>query len=235
MHSSLYEGRARGVNGRCWGPGGVPYTSVMTISNDWRVGDAERARVTSILDEAWVVGKLTRTEHDERVEAALTARTYGDLGVLVTDLGTTVENVVSPDPRNHGEVVRIVPGPDADRMTCIMSDTTGASGRTMARRTTVTGIMGDPRFDLTSMPWASRHITIYLMLFMCGASILVPDGVRVEDSILRILGDVKVRGLSQPGRDALVLTLRGINILSDVVVHGPGSKKFAKYKDEWNR
>ncbi|MGK2350956.1 DUF1707 SHOCT-like domain-containing protein [Cutibacterium sp. V947] len=207
----------------------------MTIPDDWRIGDAERARASDILDEAWTLGKLTRDEHAERVEAALQARTYGDLGGLLSDLGATVGSVAVPAHPGHGEAVRIVPGPEADHMTCIMSDTVWASGRTMAKLTTVTGFMGDPCFDLTSMPWASRHITIDLTIVMCDATFLVPDGVRIEDSMSRVLGDLTVRGLSQPGLDGPVLTLRGTSILSDVDIHGPGSKKYARLRKKWNR
>ncbi|WCC79751.1 DUF1707 domain-containing protein [Cutibacterium equinum] len=207
----------------------------MTVPDDWRIGDAERARATDILDNAWVEGKLTRDEHDERVEAALQARTYGDLGGLLSDLGATVENIALPAVGHQGDPVRVAPGPDTDRMICIMSDTVWASGRTMAKHTNVIGIMGDPCFDLTSMSWASRHITIDLTIFMCDATLLVPDGVRIEDSMSHVLGEVKVLGLSQPGPDAPVLTLSGTNILSDVVIFGPGSKKFAKHKKRWNR
>ncbi|MDO4412352.1 DUF1707 domain-containing protein [Cutibacterium sp.] len=207
----------------------------MAISDEWRIGDAERARATGILDEAWAVGKLTRDEHSERVEAALQAHTYGDLGRLLADLGATPESVSVCASHDNAGIVRLAPGSDTDHMTCILGDAVWASGRTMAKHTTVRAFMGDSCFDLTSMAWASDHITIDLTLVMGDAIILAPDGVRIEDWVSRVLGEVKIRGLAQPGRDAPVLTLRGVNILGDVVIYGPGSKKFAKYQKKWNR
>ncbi|HZD02135.1 MAG TPA: DUF1707 domain-containing protein [Actinomycetes bacterium] len=52
----------------------------------YRVGDAERARTIDLLKEAHVTGYLTLTEIDERLSAALAARTRDDLERLLADL-----------------------------------------------------------------------------------------------------------------------------------------------------
>ena len=52
----------------------------------YRVGDAERARTVDLLKEAHVVGYLTLAEIDERLSAALAARTRDDLERLLADL-----------------------------------------------------------------------------------------------------------------------------------------------------
>ncbi len=52
----------------------------------YRVGDAERARAIDLLKEAHVAGYLTLTEIDERLSAALAARTRHDLERLLGDL-----------------------------------------------------------------------------------------------------------------------------------------------------
>jgi hypothetical protein len=52
----------------------------------YRVGDAERARTVDLLKEAHVAGYLTLAEIDERLSAALAARTRDDLERLAADL-----------------------------------------------------------------------------------------------------------------------------------------------------
>jgi hypothetical protein len=52
----------------------------------YRVGDADRNRTTDLLKEAHAAGYLTLEETDERLGAALTARTRGELDRLVADL-----------------------------------------------------------------------------------------------------------------------------------------------------
>jgi Domain of unknown function (DUF1707) len=52
----------------------------------YRVGDAERAGTVDLLKEAHVAGYLTLAEIDERLSAALAARTRADLERLLADL-----------------------------------------------------------------------------------------------------------------------------------------------------
>ena len=51
-----------------------------------RIGDAERDRAVELLREHMAAGRLTTEEFDERLGAALTARTSLDLDPLFTDL-----------------------------------------------------------------------------------------------------------------------------------------------------
>lgn len=51
-----------------------------------RVGDRERDLVVSALQDAMAEGRITLDELDERVDAALAARTFSDLDPLVADL-----------------------------------------------------------------------------------------------------------------------------------------------------
>jgi hypothetical protein len=51
-----------------------------------RVPDRDRERVTVRLRDSFAEGRLTRTELDERITAALTARTLGDLRRVTADL-----------------------------------------------------------------------------------------------------------------------------------------------------
>jgi hypothetical protein len=57
------------------------------IRNDRiRVSDADRERVTGRLREHFAEGRLTRDELDERITAALNAKTVGDLRPVMADL-----------------------------------------------------------------------------------------------------------------------------------------------------
>jgi hypothetical protein len=64
-----------------------------------RAADADRDRVVERLNIAYSEGRLSKDEHDGRLENALSARTYADLDQLVTDLpaprATTVTSVAT--------------------------------------------------------------------------------------------------------------------------------------------
>ena len=51
-----------------------------------RVSDADRDRVTAQLRDHFAAGRITPSELDERVSAALTAKTVGDLRAIMADL-----------------------------------------------------------------------------------------------------------------------------------------------------
>jgi hypothetical protein len=72
-----------------------------------RASHQDRDRVVEVLRIAAGDGRLTAEELDERLEAALTARTYAELAVLTTDLpaaGNAAAGLARPEPK---DVVRI--------------------------------------------------------------------------------------------------------------------------------
>lgn len=65
-------------------------------STTLRAGDADRERTARFLHDALRDGRLDLTEYDERLTAALTARTYAELDVLVADLPGAVPASLIP-------------------------------------------------------------------------------------------------------------------------------------------
>jgi hypothetical protein len=61
-----------------------------------RAGDADRDLVVEFLNAAYSEGRLSKDEYDGRLENALSARTYADLDLLVTDLPAAQAIMVPP-------------------------------------------------------------------------------------------------------------------------------------------
>ena len=76
----------------------------MATNDGIRVSDADRERVTARLRDHFAEGRLTREELDERVTAALNAKTVGDLRGLVADLPGDAP--VAPAPPGGPVLVR---------------------------------------------------------------------------------------------------------------------------------
>jgi hypothetical protein len=68
--------------------------------SDLRASDAERERVVEALRGHAQAGRLTADELDQRVGAALAAKTRGDLATLLEDLPSE-RRVYPPPPRAH--------------------------------------------------------------------------------------------------------------------------------------
>ncbi len=69
-----------------------------------RIGDAERTAAIEQLNQHYAAGRLTTTEHDERVDFALGARTQADLLVLFADLPSEAGT-----QRQHNRAVFVAP------------------------------------------------------------------------------------------------------------------------------
>lgn len=65
-----------------------------------RAADADRDRVAEILNKAYIEGRLSKDEYDARLENALSARTYADLDLVVSDLPAQPASVVPPAVAN---------------------------------------------------------------------------------------------------------------------------------------
>ncbi len=74
-----------------------------------RIGDAERDVAVASLQEHHVAGRLDRSEFDDRMAAALAARTQDDLTPLFADLPRTPTATAVPAP--VGSANRPAPAP----------------------------------------------------------------------------------------------------------------------------
>jgi len=70
----------------------------MRMDDRIRVSDADREQVTARLREHFADGRLTSEELDERITAALNAKTYGDLRRVMADLPDPALATPQPGP-----------------------------------------------------------------------------------------------------------------------------------------
>jgi len=69
-----------------------------------RAGDADRDRIIAVLREAYSQGRLTDAEFNERMAGAASARTYGELEALTTDLPMHEIVPALPTPIDEAEL-----------------------------------------------------------------------------------------------------------------------------------
>ena len=150
-----------------------------------RASDADRDRVLGVLRDAAVDGRLTAAEFDERMEAALSSRTLGELAVLTADLGPgpatpQAEDVVSIDQRG-GSVQR--------------------TGRwAVPRRLELRPSWCDVTLDFTEAVIVAD--TLLIDMHMRGGSLILvtrPGVVVDADSLAVRYTDVEIRPDSEPG------------------------------------
>ena len=154
---------------------------------EMRASDADRDRVLDMLREAAGDGRLTAAEFDERMEAALSSRTLGELAVLTADLGpgpgaavAQAEDVVRIDQRG-GSVQR-------------------TGGWVVPRRLELRLSWCDVTLDFTEAVIAAD--TLLIDMSMRGGSLILvtrPGIVVNADDLAVRYTDVEIRPDTRPG------------------------------------
>ena len=148
--------------------------------HDLRASDADRELVITLLSEAVGDGRLTLSEHAERSERALAARTLGELVGLTSDL--TVPS---------GQPIKLY----AKRSVTAMFARERRQGRWVVPDTLpVTAFFGDVVLDLREAILQSQRITIYATAIAGQIKLIVPNGIAVEMAGRSVLGVRSVRG-----------------------------------------
>ena len=80
------------------GPGN-PMPGSMAGRGRLRASHADRNHVIGMIKAAYVQGRLTKDEFDDRLGRTLTARTFADLAALTADLPAGLTDVRPPPPR----------------------------------------------------------------------------------------------------------------------------------------
>ncbi|MEU0199788.1 MULTISPECIES: DUF1707 domain-containing protein [unclassified Streptomyces] len=150
-------------------------------SPEVRASHADRDRIVDVLRVAAGDGRLTMEELDERVEAALSARTVGELAVLTADLPEAVtQGAVEAD-----EVVRIEQEGSSTRR---------GDAWVVPRRLEVRSAWGEVTLDFTDA--VITQDTLHIDLDMRGGALtlLTRPGVVVDtDALVTNYSKIKAR------------------------------------------
>jgi hypothetical protein len=135
-----------------------------------RASDRDRDAVLQRVQQAFAEGRLDDAEFDERMRAALTARTYADLDVLLTDL---------PAAAAPGGAPAVSRGPGRFAIALKSSVRRAGRWRVPDRYTTVV-YKGGGWLDLRAAELSGPVTTFVAVAYKSRVTILVPPSVRVE-------------------------------------------------------
>jgi len=176
-----------------------------------RASDRERDAVLQRIQQAFAEGRLDDAEFDERMRAALTARTHADLDVLLADLpaGTAVPG---PTAATAGR------GPGRMAIALKSSVRRGGRWRVPERYTTVV-YKGSGWLDLRAAELSGPVTTFLAVAYKSQVTILVPPGVRVEMTGFGVTqgADEEDPGYRLPA-DAPVVQVRGVGYKGTVEI-----------------
>jgi hypothetical protein len=177
-----------------------------------RVSDQDRDQVAQILQAAFAEGRLDDDEFDERMRAALTARTSAELEKLTADLPAAA-------PRPAGAMA--VPGRKPGRFAIAYKSSIRRGGRwRVPEHFTSVVYKGAGWLDLRAAELASPATSVLAVAYKSRIDVLVPPGVRVElDGFGVSKGWSEHEELeSRLPRDAPVVHVRGIGYKGTIEV-----------------
>ncbi len=193
-------------------------------SGSYRASDADRNQVVDVLQAAYVGGRITLTEHTERTEAALRARTFADLAALTGDLVPVPVPVPpsAPAPAPAPHLVRTEGASAAsDQLSTVMSTVKRNGPWRVRRHSVANNLMGSIHLDLTQATFDASVVEVNGTTMLGTLFLRVPAGTTIRDETTKVLGSTSIKDVGEPDPSMPTVVISGTNVLGDVKVRGP--------------
>jgi hypothetical protein len=171
-----------------------------------RASDADRDQTVGVLATASAEGRLTLEEYSERSEAALTARTLGDLAGLTADLPAA-----PPASAAAG----------GERLVAILGNESRKGYWVVPEHLTVRSVLGDCHLEMQQAALSQRVTTVDATVWFGSCTIYVPEGIEVRMTGRAVLGAKSSELSGQPRPGAPVLLVRCDILCGAVTVRRP--------------
>jgi len=186
-----------------------------------RASHEDRDRVIEILRVAAGDGRLTAEELDERLEVAFSARTYGELAALTSDLPVGKQAIAPLD------VSQPVAPKDVVRLECRSGNVSRVGRWVVPRRIEVRVTSGGCKLDFTEAIIGHRSVQVDAEVRSGGLTIITRPGIAVDtDDVAIGSGHIKVRAPWGPDVPvSLLITVSG-RVGSGAIVARPPRRSF---------
>jgi hypothetical protein len=139
-----------------------------------RASDADRDLAIEILATASAEGRLSAEEYSERSDAALAARTHGDLARLTDDL-PAVPAAATPATGSPG---RVAARPET--ITAVLGNESRKGHWVVPPHLTVRSVLGDCHLEMQDATIDQQVTTVDVTARFGAVTIFVPDGTDVR-------------------------------------------------------
>jgi hypothetical protein len=193
-----------------------------------RASDADRDQVATLLSTAYAEGRLTREEHDERVDQLMAARTFDDLIPITRDLVVVGSRapVAAPQSASHFTIDATGQDLQPDKMIAIFGGVTRTGRWRVRKKIQAFALFGGMDLDLRDAVFEAPVVEIAGFWCFGGLDMKVPEGIDVRDQTAGIFGGTDVRDIGDPAPGAPTVVIKGVALFGGVSVRGrKGTKK----------
>ncbi|WP_407913618.1 DUF1707 domain-containing protein [Kitasatospora sp. NE20-6] len=197
-----------------------------------RVSDADREQVADLLRDAYAEGRLTVDEHAERIEAAYTAKTFGDLAPLTRDLPAAGRPFPAEKPAVRHERPPLPPArQEAPTMVAVFGGAERKGRWRVGSHLRAVAVFGGVDIDLTDAVFESPEVVIEVVAVFGGVDIKVPENVSLHGTGVGIFGGFSVREQTSADPYAPVVRVKGAAVFGGCDARPRRGKKLR----EWAR
>jgi Domain of unknown function (DUF1707)/Cell wall-active antibiotics response 4TMS YvqF len=163
------------------------------VASQVRASDTERNQTIEVLAAAAAEGRLSLEEYSERSEAALAARTVGDLSGMTADLPA------------HSPASAVGAAPA--EITAVLGNESRKGPWVVPAHLTVRSVLGDCHLEMQQAVIRQHVTTIDATVRFGAMTIFVPDGLDVRLTGRAVLGakSSELNGEPRPGAPVIVV------------------------------
>jgi hypothetical protein len=192
-----------------------------------RASDADREQVATLLSTAYAEGRLSREEHDERVDQLMAAKTFDDLIPITRDLVLVgpPAPVAAPQAVSRFTIDTAGQSRDPDKLIAIFGGVTRTGRWRVRKNIQALTLFGGMDLDLRDAIFESPVVEISGFWCFGGLDIKVPEGLEVQDQTAGVFGGTDVRDVGVPAPGAPTLVIKGMTLFGGVSVRGSKPSK----------
>jgi hypothetical protein len=206
-------------------------TNVGPIAGGYlRASDADRDQVATLLSTAYAEGRLTREEHDDRIDQLMAAKTFDDLIPITRDLVIVgaAAPAATPQPTSRFTIDTAGQNLQSDKMVAIFGGVTRSGKWRVRKNIQALALFGGMDLDLRDAIFEAPVVEISGLWCFGGLDIKVPEGLEVQDQTAGIFGGTDVRDIGDPAPGAPTLVIKGVTLFGGVSVRGPKKSRRQK-------
>ena len=192
-----------------------------------RASDADRDQVATLLSTAYAEGRLSRAEHDERIDQLMAAKTFDDLLPITRDLVIVgpPAPVATPQSSSRFAIDTTGQNPESDKMIAIFGGVTRKGRWRVRKNTHALALFGGMDLDLRNAIFEAPVVEISGFWCFGGLDIKVPEGIEIQDQTAGIFGGTDVRDVGDPAPGAPTLVIKGVSLFGGVSIKGPKKRR----------
>lgn len=200
----------------------VPPTGDSAGDADLLISEQDRQAVVDQIQNALATDVLPFDQADERFELVYSATTRGELQRASAGL-PAVATAIPPHDARH-----VAPSSHIK----LIGDINVGGWLSLPPASTFANIIGDTTIDLSAAAIPAEGLSITIFSLVGDTKVIVPDGVRVQNDSISLLGDDTDR-LVPPAPGRPIIRLRSYSAVGDVSVYSLSQVPEGKLRKFW--